>query len=108
MALGVFVTVQVGWIPNSSGNTFLGQQQANIPGQGQTAVAHEYFAAQMLQVPLDFEPVPVAPGSEGSVTLANINAALTAAVASLAGATGTPLITPAMVAQIQGWASGLP
>jgi hypothetical protein len=40
------------------------------------------------------------------VTLANINTALTSIVADLAGASGTPLITPAMIAQIQAWASG--
>jgi|SRR5215469_457623 len=105
MALGVTVTVEVGWIANTSGNTFLAQQQANIPGQGQTGAPHEFFVAQKLRVPLDFQPIPVQPGSEGSVTLGNINTALTAAVADLSSGAGAT-ITPAMIAQIQGWATG--
>jgi hypothetical protein len=37
-----------------------------------------------------------------------INTALTAAVATLAGASGTPLITPTLLAQINAWNSGSP
>ena len=53
----------------------------------------------------DAEPVP---GTNGAITLANILTALQAAAATLAGASGTPLITAAALAQINAWNSGLP
>jgi hypothetical protein len=107
MALLVEVEMRVGWAPDGGGNTFLAQFQANVPGQGQTEQPRIGFAAQVRQY-IVAEGVPVAAGSEGSVTLANINTALTNAVADLAGASGTPIITPAELAIIQGWASGSP
>lgn len=131
MPLGVIIEVYVGWVPNSN-PAFLGQQQANIPGQGQPTVAatvsggsgvtgstatnvalatgqnpHAVFCAQMRQYST-FEPIPVGAGSEGSVTLANINTALTNAVADISGSTGTPFINTAELGMIQGWALGNP
>lgn len=131
MPLGVIIEVYVGWVPNSN-PAFLAQQQANVPGQGQPTVAaavaggsgvsgstatnvamatgqlaHSAFAAQVRQYST-FEPIPVGAGSEGSVTLANINTALTNAVADISGSTGTPFINSAELGMIQGWASGNP
>lgn len=108
MGLYVEAEFRIGWTPAGGGGTFLGQAQANIPGQGQiTQVNRAVFNAQVLQI-IDGQPVPVAVGSEGSVTLANINTALTNIVSDVAGSSGTPLITAALLATIQGWASGNP
>ena len=108
MALFCEVELRIGWVPQGSGNTFIGQgAQANVPGQGQTQVARINFEAQVRQY-IAGESVPVAVGSEGSVTLANINTALTNIVTDFAGASGTPIITAAELALIQGWATGSP
>jgi hypothetical protein len=104
----VEVEARVKWVPNTSGNTFLAQQQANIPGQGQANNPHIGPVAQMRQYLTAEGVTAVAPGSEGSVTVANINTALVAAIANISGATGTPAITAAELAIIQGWASGNP
>ena len=107
MALIVEMEARVKWVPNTSGNVFLSQFQANMPGQGQATQPHVGPVAQMRQY-IVAEAVPVAPGSEASVTLANISTALTSCVADLAGATGTPIITTAELAIIQGWPTGTP
>lgn len=105
MPLGLQVDCNIFWIGAGTGSSALQQQQAQNAGQGQTQLPHSGMIAQR-RLYIDFEPVPVAAGSEGTVSLANINTALTNAVASLAGASGTPIITPAELAIIQGWASG--
>jgi len=105
MPLALQVDVNVFWVPQGSGNTFLEQQQAAVAGQGLSQFPHAGRMAQR-RLYIDVEPVPVAAGSEGSVTLANINTALTNAVATLAGTTGTVIISPAELAIIQGWATG--
>ena len=106
--MGLFVenVTRIGWTSDGGGGD-MAQFQANIPGQGQGEQPRMPFIAQVRQYIVG-EPVPVAPGSEGSVTLANIKTALDAISADLAGSTGTPIITPAELAIIQGWASGLP
>lgn len=115
MPLALQVDVNVCWVPQGGGNTFLGQAQAAVAGQGQlqpggigfvgVGLPHiERMAQRRLYI--DFEPIPVAAGNEQNVTLANINTALTAAVNALAGAAGTPIITPAELAIIQNWATG--
>ena len=108
--MGLFVAnvTVVGWVSDGGGgNTFMAGFQANVPGQGQAEQPHMAFSAQTRQYIVG-EPVPVAPGSEGSVTLANIKTALDAISVDIAGSTGTPIITPAELAIIQGWASGQP
>lgn len=107
MGLFVEMTVRVGWTPDGSGNTYLTPALAATPGQGQSDVAHIALMAQSRQY-IAGEPVPVAPGSEGSVSLANINTAMDNCVSDIAGASGTPKITAAELAIIQGWASGNP
>ncbi|HEX8782785.1 MAG TPA: hypothetical protein VF764_05410, partial [Steroidobacteraceae bacterium] len=106
-------------VTGGTGSTFVEQAQAQIAGQGQiqplvagrdvgfvgTGLPHAARVAQS-RTYRDFEAIPVAAGSEGSVTLANINTALTNAVTALAGASGTPLISPAELAIIQNWAAG--
>jgi len=108
MGLYVENVTRIGWVSDGGGgNVTLGQFQANVPGQGQAQQPRMLLLAQVRQY-IAGEPVPVAPGSEGSVSLANIKTALDAISADLAGSSGTPIITPAELAIIQGWASGLP
>ncbi len=80
------------------------QNQSNNPGQGQSQLS--------IMMPIDqfmyFQDAEAVPGTAGAITLANINTALTAAVATLAGASGTPLITPTLLAQINAWNTGSP
>jgi hypothetical protein len=117
MPLAVQVDVNVMWIPAGSGNTFLEQSQAQIAGQGQLTgpsqpslglgpgqLAHVGRVAQR-RLYIDFEAIPIAAGSENTVTLANINTAVVAAANAISGA-GSPLITPAELAIIQNWATG--
>lgn len=117
MPLALQVNVEIMWVTGGTGGTFLEQEQAAVAGQGQlqninpgigfesTGLPHAGRVAQSMTV-RDFEAIPVAAGNEGSVTLANINTALTNAVTALAGATGTPRITPARIAIIQNWSTG--
>jgi hypothetical protein len=102
MPLFVQVDINICAAPAGSGNTFLEQQQAAVAGQGQSQYPHVGRVAQRLLM-IDVEPIPAA--TDATVTLANIKTALDAASTTFAGA-GTPLITPAILAQIQGWASG--
>jgi hypothetical protein len=104
MAYFAEVEVRIGWVPDGSGNTFLGQPQANIPGQGPLPLNNRVvFSAQVRQYIVG-EGIP---GGD-SPTLANINTALTSCVADLAAASGTPQITAAELAIIQGWSTGNP
>ena len=77
---------------------FIGQ----VDGQDQLPIIMPESQFMYFQ---DAEPVP---GTSGAITLANINTALAAAVTTLAGASGTPLITAAQLAQINAWNSGSP
>jgi hypothetical protein len=122
MPLFVEMEVRVGWTPNSN-PAFLGQFQANVPGQGLPSVAavasgqygvappmgtnpRTIFNSQVVQY-ITGEPVPVAAGSEVSVTVANILTALSNCIQDIAGAT-TPMINSAAITQIQNWAIGNP
>ncbi len=98
----VNVAVDVCWVPDGSGNTFLGVQQANNPGQGQPTQNPMIVPMAQTRRYITAEGVP---GGD-TPTLANISTALTTAVADIAGATGTPFITAAELALIQGWATG--
>lgn len=104
MAYVVEVETRIGWVPDGSGNTFLAQPQANIPGQGPIPQNNRVgFMAQVRQY-IVAEGVP---GGDAP-TLANINTALTSCVSDLASSTGTPIITAAELAIIQGWSTGNP
>lgn len=104
MPLAVEVTVQVMWVSGGTGSALIEDLQANVSGQGQTNNSHPARIAQFY-INNDWEGIPVAPGSEGSVTLANIKTAIDAASTALAGA-GSPKITAADLGRIQSWASG--
>lgn len=119
MPLALQVNVEVVWVTGGTGSTFVEQAQAAVAGQGQlqpitagrdvgfagTGLPHAARVAQS-RTYRDFEAIPVGAGSEGSVTLANINTALSNAVTALAGASGTPIISPTELAIIQNWATG--
>ena len=80
------------------------QQQGNNPGQGQSQVPI-IMPLDQFKFYMDAEPVP---GTAGAITLANINTALTNAVTTLAGASGTPLISATDLATINAWNTGSP
>lgn len=80
------------------------QNQSNNPGQGQSQLAITMPIDQFMYKQ-DAEQVY---GTAGSITLAQINTALTAAVAAIAGSTGTPLISTADLATINAWQTGSP
>ncbi len=102
----VIVMVEVRFAQVQGGMTAVQvqQNQSNNPGQGQDQLPIIMPESQMLYFQ-DAEPVP---GTNGAITLANILTALQAAAATLAGASGTPLITAANLAQINAWNSGSP
>lgn len=104
MALIVQVELRVCEVEGGATAVMVEQNQSNNPGQGQSQLPIIMPAAQFMYFQ-DAEPVP---GTAGSTTLANINTALTAAVATLAGSSGTPLITTALLAQINAWHTGSP
>ena len=94
--------VDICWVPEGTGGvSFTGGAIANTPGHGQTQTAGSVPNAQTMR----FQAAAVIPGAD-SPSLANINTALTTIVNDLAGSTGTPQITAALLAQIVAWASG--
>lgn len=78
--------------------------QANSPGFGQAGGPGPVPMAQTLRL-MAAEAIP---GTPGSYTLANVNTALSSIVTDIAGATGTPKLTAAILALINGWNSGNP
>ncbi len=98
----VRVYVQVDEVAAGAGPSGLGAGFSNNPGFGQGnnpgvaggAQTRYYQAAEMVL------------GAGGSITLAEIDAAIKAAADDIAGATGTPLITAAELAIINGWNTG--
>ena len=89
-------------VAGGTGTVLLAQFQAEMPGYGQAQGPGAGGVKQTLRL----DDAVQVPGTPGSLTVANFNTALTAAVADFAGATGTPLITPAVLAQINGWFTG--
>lgn len=104
MALMVQVEVRVCEVEGGATAVLVQQNQSNNPGQGQSQLPIAMPIAQFKY----FQDAEQVPGTAGSTTLANINTALAAAVTTLAGATGTPLITPTILAEINAWHSGSP
>lgn len=86
------------------GTVMLGGLYANDPGQTQNGYPSAAGNAQTLRLQVGETIV----GYSGNVTLAEIQTALVAIANDLAGATGTPIITAATLATINGWATGGP
>lgn len=94
--------VEIYWVPSGVGGTgIIGGSVANTPGYGQTQTGGTMPNAQVMR----FQAAEVIPGGN-SPSLANINTALTNIADDLAGSSGTPQITAALLAQIQNWATG--
>jgi len=87
-----------------TGTVLMGQNQGNNPGVGPLAGPGSLGNAQMLFM----NDAALVPGTDGSVTLANFLTALQTVASDFAAATGTPLITPAILAQINAWSTGSP
>lgn len=105
MAAGGFVAryyVDICWLPAGTGMAlFAPGDQSNSPGFGQTGGPGTQPVGQTRR----YQAAEVIPGGSAP-TLANINAALKACADDIAGATGTPKISAAELALIQGWATG--
>ena len=86
------------------GSVMLGGLNANDPTQGQLASPITAGNAQTLRKQVSEQIL----GTGGSITLAEIAAALVVVSTDIAGATGTPIISTADLAQINGWATGNP
>jgi hypothetical protein len=86
------------------GTTMLGGMYANDPAQGQNGYPIAADNAQSLYKQVAEVPL----GFNGSLTLAEIQTALVQVANDIAGATGTPLISAADLATINGWATGNP
>jgi hypothetical protein len=105
-ASAIIVEIELRIARGSPGTTgvMVQQSMSNTPGQGQLAQPIMLPGSQMLYL----QDAEIVPGTDGSVTLANINTALSAAVTAFAAASGTPLITPTLLAQINAWSTGSP
>lgn len=97
------VYADIDWVPAGAGGAALGQSQSQDPGYGQAANPGAVGVAQTRR----YQAAESVPGGNAP-TLANILTALQSIATDLAGATGTPIITAAELAIIQGWASGNP
>lgn len=100
----VQVEVRIAQVGAGTGAVLVEQNQSNNPGQGQSQIAIAMPTEQFMY----FQDAEQVYGTAGSVTLAQINTALTAAVATIAGSTGTPLISTANLATINAWQTGSP
>jgi len=100
------IELRIGRVAAGTTGVQVGQEISNSPGMGTASPPLPIMLplAQFMYFQ-DAEPIP---GTDGAITLANINTALTAAVLTLAGATGTPKITAALLAQINAWSTGSP
>lgn len=102
--LRVSVRMRVEAVGAGTGTSGIGGLNADDPAQGQSL----YPSAAALAQTMYFQDVEPIPGTDGAVTLANINTALSNAVTAFAGATGTPIIDATTLAQINGWFAGTP
>lgn len=104
MGLRVSVRVRVEAVGGGTGTSGIGGLNADDPAYGQSL----YPGAAPIAQTIYFQDAEQVPGTPGSITLANINTALTSAVTTIAGATGTPLIDATTLAQINAWYTGNP
>ena len=98
------VIVRFEAVAAGAGPAGLGGINADDPSYGQSLSPGATSFAQTEY----FQDAEQVPGTPGSWTLANLNTALTSAVTTLAGATGTPVIDATTLANINAWATGGP
>ena len=100
----VQLEVRVCQVPAGATAVQVEQNQSNNPGQGQSQL--------LITMPIDqfkyFQDAEQVYGTAGAVTLAQINTALKAAADTIAGASGTPLLTPTILSEINAWQTGSP
>lgn len=104
MALRISTRIRIEAIPVGTGPAGLGGLNADDPAYGGS---QQPGTAPYAQTKYFQDSVSV-PGTAGSISLANINTALTQAVADYAAASGTTIITAADLATINSWFSGNP
>jgi hypothetical protein len=104
-AIGIRITIDIDYIGAGTGVTLMGQAQGDNPGIGSAAGPGSVGNGQTLRLLDKVAPVP---GTPGALTVANFNTALTTAVSDFAAASGTPIITAALLAQINGFFTGSP
>jgi hypothetical protein len=102
--LRVAVRVRIEAIGAGLGPSGLGGLNADDPSYGQSLSPGGAPISQSMH----FQDAEIVPGTDGSITLANINTALSASVTTIAGASGTPIIDATKLATINGWFSGQP
>jgi len=103
-AVKVRVYADFDFVGAGMGTSMLGGLNANDPAQGQTGQPITAGMAQTLRLQVGEQVL----GNGGSITLAELLTALDAIATDFAGASGTPLITASVLAQINGWATGNP
>lgn len=104
MATKCRVYVDFDYIGEGMGGSAMGQSQSNNPGVGQGLTPATVGSAQTMRFQVSEQVL----GTDGSLTLAQISTMLTQIAADIAGASGTPIITPAILATINGWNTGNP
>lgn len=104
MALRIRLYCDIDQMNPGSGPAGLGGLNANDPGYGQTATPGQAGNTETIR----FQTSSQVYGTPGSVTLAQLLTAMTTAINNLAGATGTPIITADLLAQINAWNTGNP
>ncbi len=105
MAVKVRVYVDFDQVGEGAGTVLGGgQSQANNPGFGQASGPGSVGIAQTLRMQAGEQVL----GTSGALTLAQIQTAMVAIANDLAGASGTPQITAAILAQINAWNTGSP
>ena len=98
------VELRIKQIGRGTGIVQMGQAQGNNPGVGPLAGPGTNGDAQMLYM----NDRTLVPGTAGAVTEANMLTALQTIASDFAAATGSPLITPAILATINAWQTGSP
>lgn len=100
MAWAIQMTLDIGWIGEGSGGaSFVARPQANIAGYGSTPYPGVSFNAQTIRFQQAEQVIPTA----SPPTQANFQSAVTSAATDL-----NSQLTAAVVAVLQGWASGNP
>ncbi|HXI47149.1 MAG TPA: hypothetical protein VNH39_01075 [Steroidobacteraceae bacterium] len=99
------VEVRIMQVGAGTGTVLMGQPQANNPGVGPLPQGNGSLGnGQMLFM----NDATMVPGTAGAITEANLLTALQTIASDFAAATGTPLITADILAQINAWQTGSP
>jgi hypothetical protein len=102
--LRIEMELRIMQVPAGTGTANMGQNQSNNPGVGPLGGPGALGNAQMLFM----NDATMVPGTSGSVTEANFLTALQTMASDFAAASGTPLITPTILAMLNGWQTGAP